>query len=100
MYFVVSFFVSLVDSHTFCMYVTRMKAITVNVPNPVYQAFQEYARENDRTASELIREALEAYRQERMQPRQSLANLPPLSLGDVLRPLNADDDLLEEMTHA
>ena len=32
--------------------------------------------------------------------RQTLADLPPLSLGKVLRPVSAEDDLLEEMTCA
>jgi predicted transcriptional regulator len=77
-----------------------MKTITLNVSQPVYEAFQEYAREHDRTASELIREALAIYRDERMRPRQSLRGLPALSLGKVLRPMQPGDDLLEEMQHA
>ena len=36
-----------------------MKTITVNVSEPVYRDFQRFARERDRTASELIREAME-----------------------------------------
>ncbi len=39
-----------------------MKTITINVSEPVYRDFQEYARRNDRTTSELIREAMEEYR--------------------------------------
>ena len=79
------------------MYVVCMKTITVNVSEPVYRAFQTYAHDHDRTASELIREALAAYCEERMRPRQSLRGLHPLSLGKVLRPLRAGDDLMEEM---
>lgn len=82
------------------MYVSHMKTITLNVSQPVYEAFQEYAREHDRTASEFIREALAIYRDERMRPRQSLRGLPALSLGKVLRPMQPGDDLLEEMQHA
>ena len=42
----------------------------------------------------------EVYRAERMQSRQTLRDLSPLSLGKVLRPLKATDDLLEEMENA
>ncbi len=77
-----------------------MKTITVNVSEPVYRAFQQYAREHDRTAAELIREALAVYSEQRLQPRKSLRELQPLSLGKVLRPLRSGDDLLEEMRHA
>lgn len=81
------------------MYYRCMKTITFNVSEPVYRTFQEYAREHDRTTSELIREAMAVYCDERMQSRQTLRNLSPLSLGKVLRPLKANDDLMEEMIH-
>ena len=74
-----------------------MKTITINVSEPTYRAYQEYAKAEDRTASELIREAMELYRSTRMQPRPSLLDAEPASLGKVLRPLRGDDDLLEEM---
>ena len=82
------------------MYHDPMKTITLNVSEPVYRSFREYAREHDRTTSELIREAMEDYRNERMRSRQSLRGLQPLSLGKVLRPLKSTDDLMEEMNHA
>lgn len=74
-----------------------MKTITVNVSEPVYSDFREHARRQDRPTSELIREAMALYRDQRIRPRGSLRNLAPLSLGEVLRPLSGDDDLLEEM---
>lgn len=77
-----------------------MKTITVNVSEPVYRQFQEHARRSDRTAAELIREAMDLYRRERIERSGSLLDLPPLALGAVLRPLDADDDLLEEMLDA
>ena len=43
-----------------------MKTITVNVSEPVYEEFREYAKKADRKASELIREAMELYRQQHM----------------------------------
>lgn len=74
-----------------------MKAITVNVPEPVYRDFQEHARACDRTTSELIREAMELYRNQRIRPKRSLLEMQPLSPGRGLRPLTAEDDLLGEM---
>lgn len=76
-----------------------MKTITINVSEHVYRAYQEYARENNRTASEMIREALAPYYEERLRPRISVRNLPPISLGRVLHPLKPGDDLMEEMRH-
>jgi hypothetical protein len=74
-----------------------MKTITINVSEPVYRDIQRYARSHDRTTSELIREAMEAYRQQHIRPGRSLRDLQPLSLGRVLSPVGAKDDLLEEM---
>jgi hypothetical protein len=74
-----------------------MKAITVNVSEPLYVEFQEYAKRHDRTTAELIREAMEAYRQRWAERRGSLRDLVPLDLGEVKHPLGRDDDLLEEM---
>jgi hypothetical protein len=74
-----------------------MKTITVNVSEPVYEEFQAYARRHDRTTAELIREAMEAYRQRLVGRRGSLRSLAPLDVGRVKRPLAAEDDLLDEM---
>lgn len=74
-----------------------MKTITINVSEPVYLEFQAYARRHDRTTAELIREAMEAYRQRWAEHRGSLRTLAPLDLGKVRRALSRDDDLLEEM---
>ena len=77
-----------------------MKTITINVSEPVYKAFQDYAHRSDRTTSELIREAMQAYCERALRPQHSLLDLPPLSLGKVLRPWRAEDDLLEERRDA
>ena len=74
-----------------------MKTITVNVSEPVYQDFQIYARKQDRTASELIREAMEQYRKAHMQRRTSLRDLRPASVGGPIQPITSDDDLLGGM---
>lgn len=74
-----------------------MKTITVNVSEPVYEDFQQHARKVDRKASELIREAMELYRQTHMRRSTSLRDCRPASVGGPIRPLTSSDDLLEEM---
>ena len=74
-----------------------MKTITINVSEPIYAEFQEHARRRDRTASELIREAMELYRERWAGRDGSLRDLKPLDLGATRLPLTPDDDLLEEM---
>jgi hypothetical protein len=74
-----------------------MKTITLNVSEPVYEEFQRASKRLDRPASELIREAMELYRQQRRRPRHDLRDFRPRSLGKVLEPLSREDDLLSEM---
>jgi len=76
-----------------------MKTVTINVSEPVYREFQEYAKRNDRKTAELIREAMEQYRQNTIgqSQAQSLRELQPLAAGRMLRPLSTDDDLVSEM---
>lgn len=74
-----------------------MKPVTINLSEPVYRAYQEYARRHDRTTSELVREAMAIYLETRMKPERSLRDLPPLNLGKVRKPLTSADDLLDEM---
>jgi len=76
-----------------------MKPITINVSEPVYRDFQAFARQQDRKTAELIREAMEQYREGtiRSSVRRDLGDLRPHSVGKVLRPLSGEDDLLDEM---
>jgi hypothetical protein len=74
-----------------------MKTITINVSEPVDEDFRRAFRRLDRPTSELIREAMEQYRQERLRPRGDLQGFRPRSLGRVLEPLSQEDDLLSEM---
>jgi hypothetical protein len=74
-----------------------MKTITINVSEPVYEEFRRASRSQGRPTSELIREAMESYRQQRLRPRRDLRDFRPRSLGQVLRPLGRDEDLLAEM---
>jgi hypothetical protein len=72
------------------------KTITVNVSEPVYQDFQAYAKQRDRKASELIREAMEQYRQTHIQRRTPLRDLRPASVGGPIQPITGDGDLLRD----
>lgn len=74
-----------------------MKTITINVSQPVYDDFKRAAERMGRPTSELIREAMEGYRQQYLRPRRSLSSFRPRSVGRVLKPLTAEDELLSEM---
>lgn len=74
-----------------------MKTITINVSEPVYEDFQRASKNLGRPTAELIREAMESYREQRLRPRRDLRNFRPRSLGRILKPLTRDDDLLNEM---
>ena len=74
-----------------------MKAITINVSEPVYRVFRKYAEAQDRNTSELIREAMELYKAEKIEKKISIRNLRPFSVGKVLVPVSKRKDYLEEM---
>ncbi|RQD75973.1 DUF6290 family protein [Desulfonatronospira sp. MSAO_Bac3] len=74
-----------------------MKTITINVSSETYHAFQEYAARNNRTASELIRNAMEEYRRSYLREDQSIFDAPPANAGSILKDLTPEDDLLQEM---
>ena len=78
-----------------------MKPITINVSEITYREFKDYARRQDRKTAELIREAMELYREKKIldSGAYSLRDLRPVSLGEVLQPMSSDDDLLDEMVH-
>ena len=76
-----------------------MKPITINVSEPVYRAFQEFAQRKDRTTSELIRQAMEEFCQHHMVRKTTLRSRKPQSVGGPIRPVTPQDDLLEEMLH-
>lgn len=74
-----------------------MKTITVNVSEPVYDEFRAYAAKVDRKTSELIREAMEEYRQQHMMRQTSLRDRQPTSVGGAIEPIPSEDDILGEM---
>jgi metal-responsive CopG/Arc/MetJ family transcriptional regulator len=74
-----------------------MKTITVNVSEPVYEEFRNFARKTDQKASALIREAMELYRQQHMQRRTSLRDRRPASVGGPICAITDEDDILGSM---
>ena len=74
-----------------------MKTITINVSEPTLALLKQHAKERDRTTSELIREAMEDYVNQRFGESKSVRELQPLSLKKVKRPVAAGDDILGEM---
>jgi hypothetical protein len=74
-----------------------MKTITLNVSEPVYADFQRYAREQDRPASELMREAMEAYRRANIRPSKSLRDRQPASVEAVRQPWTDREGLLGDI---
>ncbi len=74
-----------------------MKVITINVSEPVYREFMDYARAHDRKTSELIREAMEDYLERRMRKVSSFKDLVPLSLGRAKGDLSRREGLMAEM---
>ena len=74
-----------------------MKTITVNVSEPVYEEFQHHAKKVDRKASELIREAMEEYREVHILRRTSLRDRRPVGVGGEIKPITGEDDILGEM---
>lgn len=77
--------------------ITFMRTITVNVSEPVYEEFRQFALKTDRKASELIREAMELYRKEHMQRRTSLKDRRPVSVGGPIQAITMEDDILGGM---
>ena len=74
-----------------------MKTITVHVSEPIYREFKEFAKRTDRKTAELIREAMELYRDQRIHQRKthSLLDHQPISLGKPLKPSKSRAELLE-----
>lgn len=74
-----------------------MKTITIHVSEPVYREFQEFAKKTDRKTSQLIRDAMDLYRKQRMRekPSHSLLDHKPISLGKPLKPWKSRAELLE-----
>jgi hypothetical protein len=73
-----------------------MKAVTIHLEETVYSEFQMLARKSKRSASELIREAMDLYRQKVKKNTCSLIDSPPAaSIGSVLQPWSNRSEMLD-----
>ena len=53
-----------------------MKIISLNVSEKTYTEFKKYAQDQDRPVAELIREAMELYREKRIELQKTLKHMP------------------------
>jgi len=73
-----------------------MKAVTIYLEESVYSEFQTLARKSKRSASELIREAMDLYRQKVKKNTHSLIDShPAASVGDILEPWSKRSEMLD-----
>lgn len=73
-----------------------MKVVTIHLEESVYSEFQTLARKSKRTASELIREAMDLYRQKVKKNTHSLLDPPPpASVGGFLQPWSDRSEMLD-----
>jgi hypothetical protein len=74
-----------------------MKAVTIHLDEAVYREFQAHAKVARRSTSELIRDAMAAYRDSRLKPSAPLwCKSPPVSVGKFLRPIGSREDITED----
>jgi len=80
-----------------------MTTITIQLPEAVVDDLQEYAKRTSRDADDVIREALENYRNQKSQLQESsvkkthsLLDHEPLDLGEILKPWSSRAELLED----
>jgi len=79
-----------------------MKPITFNVFPPIYLQYKIHAKKRGKKVSELIREAMEYYLKQQIEPVSSLKNFIPISLHlkDGANPyaVNILDEELDEIS--
>jgi hypothetical protein len=74
-----------------------MKTISVSVSKDDYEAFRRGARRAKRSIAQLIREAMALYREERLEDKSRLLELPVLVGHRPLLPLPGRAELYEEI---
>lgn len=76
-----------------------MKAITINVSDAIYSDFTRESKKMNRSAADLIRQAMNEFHGKHLLGRTSLRNRHPASSGGTVQPLTGNDDILGEMLH-
>jgi len=74
-----------------------MKTISVAVPESDYEAFRRSARAQNRPIAQLIREALANYREERLEVKTPLVDLPILEGHRLISRLPSRAEIYEEI---
>lgn len=74
-----------------------MKTISVSVSKEDYEAFRRGARREKRSIAQLIRDAMTLYRQERLDEKTRLDDLPVLVGHRPLRDLPGRAEIYEDM---
>lgn len=74
-----------------------MKTISVSVSSQDYEAFRRSARRSKRSIAQLIREAMAFYRQEKLDQKRRLAELPALAGHRAVSSLPGKAELYEEI---
>lgn len=78
-----------------------MQTISLSIPEPVLSEFLEFAARSQRDPTEVMREALERYRDEKIRPTQqleqgSILDHVPVNVGRILKPWNSRAEMLED----
>lgn len=78
-----------------------MRTVSISVSEADYEVFREAARASRRSIAQLVREAMVLYRQERLQPRTPLREVPVLPghrlLGDLPSRAEIHDEIVERL---
>ncbi len=74
-----------------------MKMISVGVVDSDYESFRKASRAQGRPIAQLIREAMAFYRQERLERRSPLRDVPALAGHRLVSDLPDRHDLYDEM---
>lgn len=74
-----------------------MKTISVGVSEDDYEVFREAAGRSDRSIAQLIREAMARYREEELERRTRLEEVPVLPGHRLRAPLPDRDELYDEI---
>ena len=75
----------------------HMKTISLAVSETDYEAFREASQRENRPIAQLIREAMNHYRQTKLEVRTPLTDLPVLVGHQVVAPLPERGDLYDDM---
>jgi hypothetical protein len=79
------------------VYAFPMKTISIAVPESEYEAFRRAAEVRNRTVEHLVREAMSVYREERLETRKPLRDLPVLSGHRPMGELPSRSEVYDEM---